>query len=48
MPYCQSSCNEIEPIGLIECGWRKRYNVVDIGDFFCPNIFYKEYIKSIN
>ena len=20
MPYCQSSCNEVEPIGLIECG----------------------------
>ena len=23
-------------------------NAVDFGDFFCPGIFYKEYIKNIN
>jgi len=26
----------------------KMDNVVDFSDFFCPDIFYKEYIKNIN
>jgi len=26
----------------------KDINVLDFGDFFCPDIFYKEYIKNIN
>ena len=23
-------------------------NICDFGDFFCPDIFYKKYIKNIN
>jgi len=26
----------------------KQVNVGDFGDFFCPHIFYKEYIKNRN
>jgi hypothetical protein len=29
---------------LVTCTLQ-RYNVVDFGDLFCPDIFYKEYIK---